>query len=268
MSGNSYSMERVTTTLMNVRKIRPKPKRLDSTSDRLFQSIFDHPRVVTSIELDYLAAAEAGDLSEVKKAVLDYNVNINCIDHMGRSAIELAVTSGNMVVVEFLLPRANIQSVEDALMFAIEKENVKLVELILSHPLYKSTKIKLGGMDTFFQRDDDSPRSRPGTTPIVLAAQKDNFYLVQLLIQRGAVIGKPHDYFCDCVECSNQRVFDSVKYSKGRLNTYQALVSSAYISLSSEDPILTAFHLSHELERLADIEKEYKVIFPPLFAII
>lgn len=75
---------------------------------------------------------------------------------------------------------------------------------------------------------------------------------------RGCRISVPHDYFCGCIECSNQRKFDSVKYSKSRLNTYKALASSAYISLESDDPILTAFELSHELERLADIEKEYK----------
>ena len=57
------------------------------------------------------------------------------------------------------------------------------------------------------------------------------------------------------------RVFDSVKYSRSRLNTYRALASPAYISLNSDDPIRTAFTLSHELGQLSEIEKEYKVSF-------
>ena len=88
---------------------------------------------------------------------------------------------------------------------------------------------------------------------------KNNFYIVQLLLLRGSSITPPHDYFCDCIECSNMRVFDSVKYSRSRLNTYKALASPAYLSLNSEDPVLAAFDLSQKLEALSEIEKEYKV---------
>ena len=133
-------------------------------------------------------------------------------------------------------------------------------ELILDHPLYKNHRVQLGTADGVYQHAIEGPRMRLVTTPIVLAAQRDNFYIIQLLLMRGAKISQPHDYFCDCIECSNQRVFDSVKYSRTRLNTFRALASPAYMSLSSDDPILTAFKLSNQLELLAEIEKEYKVI--------
>ena len=83
--------------------------------------------------------------------------------------------------------------------------------------------------------------------------------VILLLIYISFQIDKPHDYFCDCIECSNMRVFDSVKYSRSRLNTFRALASPAYMSLFSDDPTLEAFKLSHKLEQLAEIEKEYKV---------
>lgn len=41
-----------------------------------------------------------------------------------------------------------------------------------------------------------------------------------------------------------------------RVNEYRALASPSLISLSSEDPILTAFKLSWELRNLAKEEKE------------
>lgn len=239
--------------------MRRRPQRLDSSSDRLLQTIFARHHALSELDREYLSAAELGDLGTVQTAVNEYNVNINCVDFLGRSALELALMGDHQDVVEFLLPRSNIQSVEDALLYSIDKENVKMCELMLDHPLYRNHRVKLSSLDGIYQTDAESPRLRPNSTPIILAAQKNNFYIVQLLLMRGATIIPPHDYFCDCIECSNLRVFDSVKYSRSRLNTFQALASPAYITLSSEDPILTAFQLSHQLEQLAEIEKEYKV---------
>ena len=48
-------------------------------------------------------------------------------------------------------------------------------------------------------------------------------------------------------------------HSRSRLNAYRGLASTAYLSLSCDDPILTAFELSKSLYTLAETEKEYKV---------
>ena len=234
-------------------------KRLEGVSDLILQTIFSQHRSMTDQEYDYLMAAENGDLDVVQKAAQDWNININCSDHLGRSALELALMGDHLDVVEYLLPRSNLQCIEDALLFAIGKENVQVCELLLDHPLYKNRRIQLSDSSGFYQQDTHIPRQRPNTTPIVLASHKNNFYIVQLLLLRGSRITPPHDYFCDCIECSNMRVFDSVKYSRSRLNTYKALASPAYLSLNSEDPVLEAFELSQKLEALAEIEKEYKV---------
>ena len=53
--------------------------------------------------------------------------------------------------------------------------------------------------------------------------------------------------------------FDQLRVANFRLNAYRGLASEAYISLSSEDPFLTAFQLAKELRRLADDEKHFKV---------
>ena len=247
---------------------RSRPQRLDSSSDRLLQTIFARQLALSEMDREYLAAAELGDIGTVQTAVSEFNVNINCVDYLGRSALELALMGDHQDVVEFLLPRSNLQCVEDALLYSIDKENVKMCELMLDHPLYRNHRVKLSSLEGIYQNDVESPRLRPNSTPIILAAQKNNFYIVQLLLMRGAVIIPPHDYFCDCIECTNMRVFDSVKYSRSRLNTFQALASPAYITLSSDDPILTAFQLSHQLEQLAEIEKEYKVTcYIPLIAL-
>lgn len=57
---------------------------------------------------------------------------------------------------------------------------------------------------------------------------------------------------------------DSLRYSKSRINAYKALASPSLISLSSKDPILTAFQLSWELKRLSRIENEFKAEYEKL----
>ena len=47
-------------------------------------------------------------------------------DDLSRSALELALMSNHSAVVAILLPRVNIVCTEEALMYVIEKENVKV----------------------------------------------------------------------------------------------------------------------------------------------
>lgn len=53
--------------------------------------------------------------------------------------------------------------------------------------------------------------------------------------------------------------FDMLRSAKYRLNAYRGLASEAYISLSSKDPIFTAFELGAELKSLSRVEKYFKV---------
>ncbi|KAK7028247.1 anthranilate synthase component II, variant, partial [Halocaridina rubra] len=73
-----------------------------------------------------------------------------------------------------------------------------------------------------------------------------------------AYIDKPHPLSCCCRQCTEGFHADSLRYSMRRIHTYRALASPAWISLTSEDPILAAFRLSWELERLARVENEFK----------
>ena len=75
----------------------------------------------------------------------------------------------------------------------------------------------------------------------------------------GEVIGKPHKYNCFCDPCLRSAKRDELKFAKARLNAYKGLASEAYISLSSEDPILTSFELRKELLNVCTDEKYYTV---------
>ncbi|KAM3600759.1 uncharacterized protein V6R79_002148 [Siganus canaliculatus] len=89
-------------------------------------------------------------------------------------------------------------------------------------------------------------------------AHCQEYEIVHTLLSKGARIDPPHDYFCGCDSCNYQQQFDSFSHSRSRINAYRGLASPAYLSLSSEDPVLAALELSNELAMLADIEKEFK----------
>ena len=98
----------------------------------------------------------------------------------------------------------------------------------------------------------------PDITPIKLAAHRDNYEIIKILLDRGDNISKPHDVRCHCAECIAKASEDSLNHSRSRINAYRALASPSLISLSSKDPILTAFELSWELKRLSRLENEFK----------
>lgn len=99
----------------------------------------------------------------------------------------------------------------------------------------------------------------PDITPLILAAHRDNYEIIKILLDRGATLPLPHDVRCGCKECVTSRLEDSLRHSRSRINAYRALASPSLIALSSKDPILTAFELSWELKRLSFLEHEFKV---------
>ena len=165
-------------------------------------------------------------------------------------------------VVELLLDRSNLSNIYEALLQAISAGHEQIAESILKHPKYQGMKKEhkhFGETDHFFNTaSEDSPFSSD-ITPLILAAERNQFEIVQLLLLRGETIRKPHHYYCNCQECSNKLEYDQLRLAKTRLNAYKGLSSGAYISLSSKDPILTAFELARELRAVAKVEKYYKV---------
>ena len=53
---------------------------------------------------------------------------------------------------------------------------------------FRNHRIHLGNIGGVYNADIDGPRLRPNTTPIIMAAHRNNFYIVQLLLIRGATV--------------------------------------------------------------------------------
>uniref|UniRef100_A0A671EQA0 Transient receptor potential cation channel subfamily C member 3 n=1 Tax=Rhinolophus ferrumequinum TaxID=59479 RepID=A0A671EQA0_RHIFE len=226
----------------------------------------DRGTSLTAEEERFLDAAEYGNIPVVRK-MLDESktLNVNCVDYMGQNALQLAVGNEHLEVTELLLKKENLARIGDALLLAISKGYVRIVEAILSHPGFAASKrLTLSPSeqelqdDDFYAYDEDGTRFSPDITPIILAAHCQKYEVVHMLLMKGARIERPHDYFCKCGDCTEKQRHDSFSHSRSRINAYKGLASPAYLSLSSEDPVLTALELSNELAKLANIEKEFK----------
>ncbi|XP_023661070.1 short transient receptor potential channel 4 isoform X2 [Paramormyrops kingsleyae] len=232
-------------------------RRTDNSSyrDRIPLRIVRAEAELSPLEKAYLSAVEKGDYASVKQALEEaeiyFKININCIDPLGRTALLIAIENENLEIIELLLS-FNVY-VGDALLHAIRKEVVGAVELLLNH------KKPSGGMQVPpVLLDKQFSDFTPDITPIILAAHTNNYEIIKLLVQKGVSVPQPHEVRCNCVECVSSSDVDSLRHSRSRLNIYRALASPSLIALSSEDPFLTAFQLSWELQELSKVENEFK----------
>uniref|UniRef100_UPI00358FD986 short transient receptor potential channel 4-like n=1 Tax=Myxine glutinosa TaxID=7769 RepID=UPI00358FD986 len=212
-------------------------------------------------EKAYLNAVERGDFTWVqdalKEAEIYFNINVNCTDPLGRSALLIAIDSENLGIIELLLSY-NVH-VGDALLHAIRKQVLGAVELLLNHRKPSGEK-----QVPALLVDPQFSEFTPDITPIILAAHSNNYEIIKLLVRRGVCIPRPHPVRCSCGECISSLEVDGLRHSRSRLNIYRALASPSLIALSSDDPILTAFRLSCELKELSKLENEFKTEYEEL----
>ncbi|RZC40409.1 transient-receptor-potential-like protein [Asbolus verrucosus] len=215
------------------------------------------PKSLSIEEKKYLLAIERGDMGNVRrmlqKAHRKKHFDINCVDSLGRGALTIAIDQEHLEMVELLV----IMGVEtkDALLHAINVEFVEAVELLLEH---EELIHKEGEPYSWQKVDINTAMFTPDITPLILAAHRNNYEILKILLDRGATVPMPHDIKCGCDECIKESEEDYLRHSLSRLNEYKALASPSLIALSSSDPILTAFQLSWELRNLAFAEPECK----------
>nr|XP_060623154.1 short transient receptor potential channel 2-like [Anolis sagrei ordinatus] len=183
-------------------------------------------------------------------------------DRSWREALNLAIRTGGEEMTRTLLRmvKFNFRQVHEALLVAVDTNQPAVVKLLLDRlDQEKSLKVDTKSFSlAFFDNAIDDSRFAPGVTPLTLACEKDLYGIVGTLLSKGHAIAPPHKVSCACLECSNGRKFDLLKFSLSRINTYKGIASRAHLSVASEDAMLTAFKLSRELKRLSKKEPEFK----------
>nr|XP_021196624.2 transient receptor potential protein [Helicoverpa armigera] len=241
---------------------------LGSSQEALRNSQHDlrqvYERPLTKEEKTFLLHADRGDYVTVKRLIEQYVsqsdvLDINCVDPLNRSALIAAIENENIELIKLLL-QSGIK-VKDALLHAIKEEYVEAVELLLQ---WEEDNHVPGEPYSWESVDPSSATFTPDITPLILAAHRNHYEILKILLDRGATLPVPHDVKCGCDECVKSSQEDSLRHSQARINAYRALSSPSLIALSSADPLLTAFQLSWELGRLSRMETEFRVEYKAL----
>ncbi|XP_031341561.1 transient receptor potential protein [Photinus pyralis] len=238
-----------------------KANLLDNATFGIFEKINKSPYIITDkplsqVEKLFLLHVERGDTNTVKRLINEYkdrseDLDVNCVDPLNRSGLVAAVENGNIEMIKLLVQHVDVK---DGLLHAIKEEFVEAVEVLLGW----EEQHHVPGTLYSWESVDCSSTFTPDITPLILAAHKNNYEIIKLLLDRGATLPVPHNVKCGCDNCVKLCQEDSLRHSQARINAYKALISPSLIALSSKDPLLTAFHLSEEMRKLSRIETEFR----------
>lgn len=103
--------------------------------------------------------------------------------------------------------------------------------------------------------------SRREFPPLIVAAQLGHYDIIRFLISKGFTIEPPHDIQCACDNCR----LDYLRTSQERLSLYKALANPIWMTLTTDDPILTAFNMSMKMKALASQEDEFEKEYLSLY---
>lgn len=202
-------------------------------------------------EKKFFELVHSGDVLAVTDFLKENeNFNINCVNFQGVSALLIAVQSKSEAMVQLLLD-LNIE-IGDTILHAIRDNEPKILEMLLEKQKLIAPSLEYVGVT----HSSDFPDY---VTPLILAAQCGHFEIIEMLIERGHTISKPHSPTCRCIDCKSQLERDDLLHAEHlRLNLYRSVCNPAYICHSFGDPILTSFQLSVELKQCASLVPEFR----------
>lgn len=221
----------------------------------------------------FLDAVRDGRTHEVRSYVQKKHVDVNCVNLLGETALQLAMNNDRHDIAKFLLE--NGVEVGTALLQAVANESVDWVKALLE--FVKDTETQgASPSNVSLSRQTSKAQYRKLISPLMLASHNGNQEIVELLLTKGYKIEEPsfHNRSCDCSECESlgKRLGSSLH----RLHSYRALASPVFLCMSyllesssessdeerdirsSKDPIIRAFFLNRKLESLVETEYEFK----------
>nr|XP_021200730.2 short transient receptor potential channel 4 [Helicoverpa armigera] len=191
--------------------------------------------------LQYVAEDDIPGLTKFMECVcFATELNVNCTNFQGVSALHIAIQNRSHQMVEFLLKLPYLE-IGDGVLQAIRCNDIRIGEILLDAQQKISPGLEFAGA----AHSADFP---PHVTPLILAAQMGHYEIVSCLISRGHTINRPHLANCPCGCCRGGCSHDDPLHeSSMRLSQYRAIASPAYMVHVSSDPVLTSFCLAAEL---------------------
>ncbi|MGH0145671.1 UNVERIFIED_CONTAM: hypothetical protein FKN15_015306 [Acipenser sinensis] len=205
----------------------------------------------------FLLACEKGDYYMVKKLLEEKRhseLNINCVDVLGRNAVTISIMNENLDILQLLLEHGC--QTTDALLVAIDSEVVGAVDILFNHRPSGSSKPSIAKLIERIQNPEYS--TTMDVAPVILAAHRNNYEILTMLLKQDISLPRPHAVGCECTLCNAKNKKDSLRHSRFRLDIYRCLASPSLIMLTEQDPILRAFELSADLKELSLVEVEFR----------
>ncbi|XP_033641741.1 short transient receptor potential channel 4-like [Asterias rubens] len=196
----------------------------------------------------YLQAAQAGEVKDIEWLLQNskaLGLDVNYTDASGLSALNHAIQNGHLVVLYPLLEHG--VKVTDDLLRAVEHNFLEAVKLLCEFALHLKDEAEQRRIIDCRCSNDDFNHE---VTPIILAAQKNNFNIVKVLLDAGARI-----------PTSRTTSSDNFQRSVGTLALFKGLASNSYVAMESRDPVDRAFTLCNEIRRLSENEIEYRMSY-------
>ncbi|XP_071964472.1 short transient receptor potential channel 3-like [Antedon mediterranea] len=206
--------------------------------------------MLTDVENLFFEAVKTGEVDGINYVLTSFgDFNKNCVDEDERTAIDVAIDSGNKSSLELLLE--NGFEIGDALLRSVDAEFQSGIKLICEFIT------KTEQLDCLNCHSKDG-KYHPIITPLVLAAQRDRYHTIKLLLKYGATIKNP----TSILETEAYNLDSSLAV----LHLYRARANPAYISLtcSEGDPFSVAFRMSKRLRKLSVERAEFGDAFESL----
>ncbi|KAJ8913569.1 hypothetical protein NQ315_017120 [Exocentrus adspersus] len=209
-------------------------------------------------EKKFFELVASGDVVSTKEYLeANPDLNINCTNFQGVTALLIAVQSHAEPMVEFLLTQPGID-IGDCVLHAVKDNQPNILVQLLDKLNETAPSLEFVGVT----HSSDFPDY---VTPLILAAQCGHYEIIKMLIERGHTISKPHPPTCRCSDCRVQLEHDDLLHAESlKLNLYRAVCNPAYICYSTHDPILASFHLSQELKECSFFVPEFRLAYAEL----
>ncbi|XP_070576376.1 short transient receptor potential channel 4-like [Ptychodera flava] len=218
------------------------------------------PSQLKVIEELFIAEAEQGDIQSMEEALANKDLfNINATDIKGRTALRIAIENGHIGITDMLLKHG--VEIGDCLLYAVNYEFYKAVELLLNHwkeleKLIKDDCSSTNEEEMLINKcaSKDNGDFHPDISPLVLACHHNNLDIVRLLDHHGA----------QKIEVDYTKTLER---SLGNYHKNKALASEAYIALGAlrddkfhkfVDPIDGAFKMCIKMRKRSVIEHEFR----------
>ena len=221
----------------------------------------------------FFQAVKSGDRESVHMLLHEKQVNVNCRNTDGETALQIAVDEEAIDIIKTLLE--NQAEIGSTLFQAVRNNSLQCVRILVAYDSNRRTSTTREiHLATTSKTLTSSGTFDEFLTPLGLAVVNGNYGIVEFLVSKGYKVEDPQSKIAqDPAERSEKESMARLKDSLVKLNSYRALASPLYISLlflhqtkhvglrnaehAASDPLFRSIVLKKKLKELAASEDEF-----------